>query len=428
MKEVIKIIKQLESTSGTNDKIAIIKNNSANETFKKIMIYTYADDKMYGFSDKKLRAELEKFDTSLTLISNYSNGFDLLDVLASSNINDSLRKEVYTFLSFCSEEEREIWIRVITKDLRCKISAKGINKAIPNLIFVWEVQQGMQRHKVKLKKDEWIAISLKLNGIRSTNFRKQFKSRQNKVQNGYSHIQSDLDKLGLGNMVFDGELIRKNVDNVSDNENFRLTTSIVNSDSSSKDEIELVIFDMLPEEEFILGESKLTFKDRLIKLQEIQAKIDELKLTNIRIAPNYYAGNDHSKIEEILNKIDGMGYEGIMILRDMPYKCKRHNGIIKGKVFNEGDFKITGFKEGQGDLKGTLGSIFVEFKGNPSVGVGGYKDEVRDEIWNNQSKYLGTIIKVKYKDESKDKDTGLPSLQFASFLEFRPDKTEANYE
>lgn len=428
MKTIIDIIKKLEKTSGTNDKIKIIKDNASNETFVKLLKYTYSDDKMYGFSDKKLRKALEnkKEENSITYATTWKDGFAMLDELASSNINDNSRNLTYNFILSKDEEEQEIWIRVLTKDLRCKISGKTINKAIPNCIFLWEVQQGYSREKAKLKKGEWIALSLKLNGIRSTKFGNVFKSRQNKPMNGYSHILSDLEALGLGDMVFDGELVRKNIDNLPDNENFRLTTSIVNSDLENKPEIKYIIFDMLPKSEFIKGESSLTFKNRLIQLQNVKAKIEELGLQSIDIAPTYYTGTDHSKIDEILKKVDGEGLEGIMILRDVPYKCKRHNGILKGKMFKEGDFKIVGFNEGEKSFRGTLGSLIVEFKGN-TVGVNGFTDEMRREFWDNQDKYIGKIITVKYKEESKDKETGLPSLQFPNFVCLRPDKTEPNY-
>lgn len=427
MKTVVQIIKQLENTSGNNDKIQIIKDNATNANLVKVFQYTYSDDKMYGFSNKKLRENLDEFfKQKLKQNTKWTNGFDMCDELAKSNINNDLRNEVYKFLSICDEDEREIWIRVLTKDLRCRANAKLINKAIPNCIFIWEVQKGISVNKVKLKGNEWIAVSLKENGIRTTNFKSQFKSRQNKIQNGFKHIQDDLDKLGLPNMVFDGELIRNNIDNVSDNENFRLTSSIVNSDDSNKLPIQMVIFDLLPEDEFIKGESKLTFKDRLIQLQNIQKKIDELKLINITTAPIFYVGNDHSKIKEILQQVDSQGYEGIMVSLDKPYKCKRNTSLLKCKVFLEGDFKIIGFNRGEGKFENTLGSLQVEFKGN-TVGVNGFSDEMRDEFWNNQDKYIGKIITVKYKEESKDEDTGLPSLQFPNFVTLRLDKDEANY-
>ena len=61
MKDIIAIVNKLQETSGTNDKVQIIKDNANNETFVKLLKYTYADDKMYGFSDKKLRKKLGFF-------------------------------------------------------------------------------------------------------------------------------------------------------------------------------------------------------------------------------------------------------------------------------------------------------------------------------------------------------------------------------
>jgi DNA ligase 1 len=427
MKQVIEIINKLENTSGTNDKIQILKDNKDNELLKKVLYYTYADNLQYGFSEKKLRELLLGNITPCKTI--WDNGFDMLDKLASSNINDSLRDLVFTFLSTKSEEEQELYIRILTKDLRCNISAKSINKAIPKLIPTWEIQQGMGISKVKLKKDEWIALSLKLNGIRSTRFKGEFKSRQNKVQEGLNHIQNELNQIEwLSEFVIDGEMVRNNKDNTPDNENFRLTTSIMNSKSADKSEIIYTIFDLIPTEEFIKGESSLGFKDRLTNyLDRLKEDIIRLGLKSITVAPTYYTGTDHDKIEELLTEIDGQGYEGLMCLRDAYYKCKRHNGILKCKVFNTADCKIIGYEEGDGRLKGTLGSFVIDYKGN-SVNVGsGYSDIQREEFWNNRDNYIGRILEVKYKEESKDKTTGLTSLQFPTFVCIREEGKEVSY-
>ena len=64
-------------------------------------------------------------------------------------------------------------------------------------------------------------------------------------------------------------------------------------------------------------------------MNELKADIKCLDLKSITVAPTYYTGTDHSKIEELLTEIDGQGYEGLMCLRDTHYKCKRHNGILK---------------------------------------------------------------------------------------------------
>ena len=91
------------------------------------------------------------------------------------------------------------------------------------------------------------------------------------------------------------------------------------------------------------------------------------------------------------------------------------------------DLKVIGYEEGDGRLKGTLGTLFVDYKGN-RVGVGsGYTDEQRTLIWANKDNIEGTIIEVKYKEITKDKKTGLESLQFPVFVGIRNDKTEPSY-
>lgn len=428
MKQVIEIIRQLENNNGTNDKIQILKDNKHSELLKKVLYYTYADNLQYGFSEKKLRELVSQYKDVPS--QHWIDGITMLDELAKSNINDKLRDYTISFLQDLStDEERELYIRILTKDLRCNFSAKSINKAIPKLIPTFEIQQGMGISKVKLKKDEWIALSLKLNGIRSTRFKGDFKSRQNKVQEGLNHIKDELNQIEwLRDFVIDGETVRNNKDNIPDNENFRLTTSIMNSKSADKSEIIYTIFDLIPTEEFIKGESSLGFKDRLTNyLDRLREDIIRLDLKSITVAPTYYRGTDHNKIEELLTEIDGQGYEGLMCLRDTPYKCKRHNGILKCKVFETSDCKIIGYVEGDGRLKGTLGSFVIDYKGN-SVNVGsGYSDIQREEFWNNRDNYIGRILEVKYKEESKDKTTGLTSLQFPTFVCIREEGKEVSY-
>jgi DNA ligase 1 len=425
MECISKIVKELEKTSSTNSKIQILKREENNKLFKKVLYYTYSDNLQYGFSEKKLSELLESHTVSDKSV--WSNVFDMLTELSISNINDSLRGKVKSFLLFQSEEIRKLYIKILTKDLRCNISAKTINKAIKGLINVWEIQQAYPIDNVKLKKGEWIALSLKLNGIRSSFLNDVFRSRQNKIMEGYEHIVNDLKRLGIDHFFVDGEMIRKNVNNVSDEENFRLTTSIVNSDDSDKTQLKLVIFDIITKQDFLAGKSLLTFKDRLNILNILRERIEELELKHIEIAPTYYVGTDHSMIEELLEKVDAEGLEGLMCLRDMPYKTKRNNGILKVKSWKHCDILIIGFEEGEGKLKGTLGSIIADYKGNP-LGVGsGYTDLERNKIWSDKDNLLGRIVQVKYKTETKDKKTKLLSVQFPTFVCIREIGKEISY-
>ena len=85
-----------------------------------------------------------------------------------------------------------------------------------------------------------------MNGNRSSFYKGKLISRQGKEFTGMQHIISDLEQLGIG-WFYDGELIRKNFDNLPDGENFRIGTGIINSDAETKDEIKFVIFDYFPE-------------------------------------------------------------------------------------------------------------------------------------------------------------------------------------
>ena len=113
---------------------------------------------------------------------------------------------------------------------------------------------------------------------------------------------------------------------------------------------------------------------------------------------------------------------------DVPYRCKRHNGILKVKRFYTMDLPIIRCEEGTGRLAGTLGAFVLNYKGN-EVNVGtGFTDAERAIYWAAQDKLTDLLCEVKYKEISKDKKTGAESLQFPVYVCLRTDKTEANYE
>lgn len=425
MEEIIQIVQTLQQTGGTNDKIAIIKNNSENETFKKILLYTYDDNLQFGFSEKKLRELLENFDNSY--ITTWESGFDMLEILSSSNINDDLRRSVLTFLKSKTRAEQELWINILIKDLRCNISGKTINKAIKGLIPEFNIQQAYPIHKYPLKKGTWFILEEKLNGINCSDVNDVMLSRQGKEISNLKHILEQLNQTSFKGYYFNGELVRKNVDNISNGENFRLTTSIVNSDAEDKTMIDFIVFDLLPIDEFFAGKSKLKYKERLKQLRQLKTEAIERGLINLDIPKVYYEGSDISVIDEYLDIATSEDKEGLMAIKDCEWRNKRHNGILKVKKFLTADCTIIGYEEGDGKYKGVLGSFIIDYKGN-KVNVGsGYSDEQRQEYWTNCDKYIGRILEVKYKEETMDKKTKLISLQFPTFVCIREEGKEVSY-
>jgi DNA ligase-1 len=97
------------------------------------------------------------------------------------------------------------------------------------------------------------------------------------------------------------------------------------------------------------------------------------------------------------------------------------------KRFYTMDLPILRVEEGSGKYAGTMGNLVVDYKGN-EVGVGtGFTDEHRDWFWQQREVVPGTLVEVKYKEISKNKQTGAESLQFPVFVGLRTDKSEVSY-
>lgn len=426
------ILCEIEIAKG-KEKQNVLQKYKDDQDFTDILVLAYNDNK-YGFSKNKLRKELDRYkEYNSNFHSYWDNGFDMCEALATSNINNQLRDAVYSTLSAMSEDLQEVWIRVLTKDLKCGISVTSINKAMPNLIPVWSIQKASTYKEGKIKDGTWIGITLKENGIHGTYYKGIIKSRQNKVFEGLDHIINEIKILSqyFPNYVFEGELVRDNINNISDNENFRLTTSILSEEDADKTPIKLDLFDLLPQEEFdSLESSTRTYKERLSQLKQIQLYINELGLKYIGVCEILYEGTDVSQIQKQLDIVDVRGLEGCVVSLDKPYQRKKLTTLYKVKSWKDADCKIIGYEEGTigSKYEGMLGAFVIDYKGNKVSVGGGLSDEQRQEFWNDRDSYIGRILQVKFKEETKNKETGLVSLQFGTFVCIREEGKEVSYE
>lgn len=428
MVEVIKIFKQIQETSSLNEKKTIIITNKNNELFKKCLRFLLDGNIVTGISTKKIN---KKVSPSSELAPYYlcaSSIFeDVMEYLQKNNTGKD--EDIYEVQSFLlsHEEDREFYEQMITKSFRLGADAKLVNKCIPGLIPTFDVMLGTPIDKVKLKGNEWISISRKLNGTRCAFVGDKCMTRQGKEYKGLDHIIKDLHSLGLKNCFVDGELLYKNEENLSDSEAFQKGTGIAMSKDNDKSSLKLVIFDVFPLEEFWNGKSKESYYERKKMLLEIKEDIelfDEVK--NIEVVQMCYEGTDHTEIWKWLDYAEDNDWEGIILNLDTPYECKRTKNLIKVKKFFSCDVKCTGIEEGSGRNKGTLGALICDYKGFP-VNVGsGFSDSDRKHFWQHPEDVIGKIISVKYKEETKNKDGGI-SIQFPVFETVRFDKNEPSY-
>lgn len=426
MTDAISAIIDLQAAKGAIAKKQVIENNKGNDKFRKLLYYALNPLMTYNVSERTLRFHK---GTLRSLPTPPDNIFDMCEMLADKKaLDDVTIEQTQVFLDRASShEEKELYIKLLAKTIRLGVTGKTVNKVIPGLIPEWDVQQAYPIDKYPLFPGEWFALTQKLNGVRATYYHGRLYARSGEEHKGLEHIENLIaEKAGL-DMVFDGELTLLDKDGLSDNEAFRKATGIINADVGTVDKtvICFTVFDVLPASEFDMGASAASYQSRRKDLDEVYTQMFEGSC--VRVLPLEYAGTDQNMVDTLLDKMVSEDKEGLMVNLDVPYKCKRHSGILKVKRFYTMDLPIIGCEEGSGRLTDRLGALVLDFKGN-EVRVGsGFTDEERFWLWKRRESIIGTLCEVKYKEISQDKTTGAESLQFPVFVALRTDKNEPSY-
>jgi DNA ligase-1 len=429
------ICKEFQSTSSTIEKQNLLQRYESNKLFKEVLKFLLDPMVVTGISKKKI-------DKNVRIVyhETESGDYDLLDLLDyvkahNTGADDNIAFVQWYINTLTNNEDLQSFLKsIITKSLKLGVDVKTVNKVYgKDFIPVLNVMLGTSVEKCKIPEGTWFAISQKLNGSRCFYYKGKLYTRQGKIYTGCEHIIKDIERINNhyfedeNAWVYDGELILKD-SSLSDSEAFQKGVGIANSDKENKEELKLVIFDTIPTDEFEEGQSRSTYWARKVLLNGYARNIKELNLSNIEVVPMFYEGIDQSEIWKWLDYAEENDMEGIMINLDTPYECKRTKNLIKVKKFYTLDLKVVDAVGGDGRLKGTLGALVVDYKGN-TVNVGsGFSDEQRKEFWENKDSIIGRVIEVKYKEITKNKDTGLESLQFPVFISLREEGKEVSYD
>ena len=398
--EVKELFDKIANTSGKNDKIKIIKQNKDNELFVECLKFLLDSDIVTGLSKKKINKKVAVMGDRLETIE------EAMEYLKQHNSGKD--SDIAMIKDFCDRQEgcKLFCEGLFTKSLKIGVDVKGVNKAIPNLI---QQHQVMLASKFEGKLKGEVSMSLKLDGIRNSamieNGRIIHKSRQGKVVEGLNQINQALNELELDGYFIDGELIRINYDNIPSDENFRLTTTVVNSKSDNKEGLEFVIFDMTPIEDYHRGKCDMTYIERLKLMEEKIGNGNEF----IRLVPKYGITKDVDEIYDKLNEVVNRQLEGLMLntLNGKYEFGKRPKSIMKVKKFQDGDVLVTDVIEGDGRLVGTLGKVEVQFKYKDKIYTNyvgsGFSDSERSYYWEHKDELIGRIITISYFEISTNK-------------------------
>lgn len=442
--DVRNIFEQISSASGSTQKIAIIKRNSDNNLFKKMLRFVYDDFIRTGMTYKTLASvDAPAFFTDFN-----GQQYDieqLMRYVKSHNTGAMATVSlVQDFCSVLSDENRDFLYHVFGKDLKIGVTAKTINKALgKGFIREFGVQLAHPYHKyADSVTGKIFCLTQKLDGHRSVFIYKdgqgQFFTRKGLPISGLeeqAEEATEVVKTYGRDMVLDGELLLNNRDGLETKDLFRATSRILRSETANKTGILFNVFDALPTVEFEQGKSTQTFFDRKNGLEGALARTiydRHVHIPHIQIVSNLYYGNDIKKIKELQERyVKPNGWEGLMLnITDGYYQTKRTKDLLKIKEFFDADVVVKDVFEGEGKLKGTLGGIIVDYKGY-DVRVGtGFDDASRDYYWNNQDEIIGKVATVQYFEETNNQNDDSISLRFPVFITVRQDKTaeDVSYE
>lgn len=437
MKSAYSIFKEIENTSGKNDKIAIIKANSDNSHFTEYLKFLYDDMIVTGLSKKKIEKQVDEsygtyFEDDIEVMNylrTYNTGRDI-DIANVQNFIDSYGRVEYA--DFLRE--------VFTKSYKCGITSSSVNKAIPSLIstFSCQLAHSYEKHASKVKSTFY--LTQKLDGIRalvfvdSENDKITFRTRKGHPIMGMKQIEDDIRKHYLPlinahvNIVFDGELTAMGV---PPQDVFSETTKIVSRKSDKhKTGVRFNVFDYIHYDSFVDGKGNVSYSNRRAGLERLFWNMQNESIYFVN-TPILYSGDDKNEIAKWSNWATDNGFEGVMLnIAEGLYETKRTSNLLKVKKFHSADIVCDGVFQGEGALTGTLGGIYVNYKGS-KVGVGtGFTLEQRDYYWNNINEIIGRVVEIKYFEESTNqKDDGI-SLRFPVFVGVRFDKgiEDINYD
>lgn len=380
-----------------------------------------------GISDSKIKkkfdlSDVEPFVTTNEVIEYLSNNFTGRDkdiIMVQKSIQHIAE----------SKDEEKLLADFFTKKLRLGFTGKTVNEVIPNLIPIFSpmLAEGLGGIKdpAKLFKDGYV-VTLKLDGVRCVAIKRSPEditlfTRQGREIIGVSELINLYKNPSIPNGVYDGEILAIRKENETTDELFRRTIQLVNSHTESTG-LQHILFDtVFSPTSWDKGNFTIPYNMRRLHLEKLFDEIDYTK-TMIGYLPTIYTGEDITMIPKLLDEYSDLGYEGIMLNTKLgKYVNKRTKDLVKAKKFDSADLLVTGIKEGQGRLKGTLGTITVDYKGY-SVDVSGFNDEERRKYYDNPELIIGKIVEISFQSESSDVDGNL-SMRFPVFKGVRLDKT-----
>ena len=345
-------------------------------------------------------------------------------------------------ISDMTAEGQDVFRRFLIKDPKAGIGISLCNKIFDNPIPVFEVQLATS---YKEKGDKYpfkenpkakfpMIASLKLDGMRVIaevivdEEEVNFLSRTGNPVTSLDHLKPAMLDLARqtphNHIFFDGEATAGS---------FNDSISALRKKGVSAIGAVFHVFDyFLPEWKAIAKTKEYKKTGRILKDRHIDLsswtnwnrRQDNQYKGDVRLHPFQLVHSHKEFIDLFMAALDA-NEEGYMAKDPFSvYEFKRTKSWWKMKDENEADGEIVGFLPGDPDagFAHTLGKIVVRLEDGTEVRASGLKHRYLDEIWLNQDKYMGRIVKVNFHEYTPDGSLRHPRLKWPFCLRDTEDR------
>lgn len=449
------IIQELKNTSGTNDKIDLVRKYSDNELFKRVLRLTYDNNlvfKIKKFKQPDKHSEVMTLDSALDVLE-----FEFATMKGSTNES---RERLTNVLSMLSKEDAQVLELVLKKDLKCGISVKTINKAFGYEFIMTPRYMGAcsynKKDVLKLfekarKANAEVWSEIKYDGMyinlfvveRDGKLTCAPESRGGKRVFVDLAFENDL-TVYMADKVFMGELLVRGVDRYTSNGMINSYTTIrekeINGENVSKDiakfqdryeknyltiheDIYMKCWDFVSMEEYRENKSE---KPLYVRRAELEAILEHNE--NVECVEYVVVENPEQAMQEF-KKAKENGEEGTILKNsNVGWKDGKPKDQLKFKLEFDVEMKVTGW------LKGNPGTKYENFinrllcessDGLVKIRTSALTEDDMEKITAMGDDIIGKIITVQCSGLSEN-NKGEKSLLHPRFMVIREDKSDAD--
>jgi ATP-dependent DNA ligase len=408
----------MNSSNSTNHKVEVLTKYKYHPFIKRVLFYTYHPYWNFGLTS----ANLKKREDLIAPSEVYDDLFLMLDDFNERHMTGHAAIEAMNRFIKDYEAWSDLIYQIIDRNLETRATVTLINRVNPKFIPTFDVALAHDAAKVKgvdIFDGTWF-VSRKLDGVRCICFVHgddiRFFSRNGKEFLTLGKVAEEIRRLGITDLVLDGELCLMNEDSSDD---FQGILKQIQRKDHTIENPRYQIFDILQAGEFAGDDESPLFSTRIDCREQW---LGDLKSSTVLEMLPQVRIKDEDALEELKAQSKDSNWEGLIARRDTNYSSGRSKHMLKIKEFFDDEYVVTGLIMGPQRVivngkevgEDMLSAVTIDHKGSQVQVGSGFTIEQRRHYYRNIGEIIGKIIKVQYFETTTDQH-GNHSLRFPVF-------------